>query len=291
MKKRFLPSAGMSLFSLPTGRLDRANRKRSGIMELGTVSASHALSQTGVMPDRPMLYCGRRKRAVNLIRALVARSELPFLLVGTQRDLDDSCLLSLGPDWTTGTPAARLRPGTGALILDPADSSTYLCLSQYLPKWTDHLVILCLGTGLQLDGELLDQLNGLGRYILLCESLARSIRSSDSGRLGIDVLLESMDYILVSGIGTSAGELQKVLPSFEREQVTNTVDFSTHRRESGMLGSRRHDGDCGGFGFSQSKVLETKPILTEDQLTQLQDENAMIVHNALARHTWIAKIR
>lgn len=291
MRRSLFSSDGLPLLSLPVTRAERENRRRRNVIDLGAATASRILGETGIRPDGPLMICGDRNHCVGLLRGLLRRSPLPFVLVGTGPDLEESCLLALEPDWTSAAPTPRLQDGSGALALDMSDEGIYLQLKSCVPQWTDHLVILCLGSGLQVDAQLLDQLNGLNRYIILSQSLHRSIRSTEGTRIGVDVLLDSMDYILVSAIGTAAEELLQTLPAFESVRVTNAADFSTHRNEPRSFARQRlQDRDCGGLGFTQSRVLETRPVLTQDDLRRLQSSRATLFYNTRTGQTWTAKI-
>lgn len=118
--------------------------------------------------------------------------------------------------------------------------------------------------------------------------MSRSVKNNDGCRLTPEELLLSMDYMIISSIGMAAKDLVSVLPSYECEKVTNTTDFSLHQ-ESPQL-SDYHHRNGGGFRISQSRALETKPILTQTDLRSMQDNNTMIIYNAKATHTWVARL-
>ena len=79
-----------------------------------------------------------------------------------------------------------------------------------------------------MDQEVLNLLNGVGHYMLISENLQRGIKCFDGVKMSASELLESMDYIIISSIGTAGKELLKVLPEFEYEKITNSMDFSYH---------------------------------------------------------------
>jgi hypothetical protein len=147
-------------------------------------------------------------------------------------------------------------------------------------------VILCLGNGLQMDAELLNLLNGHGQYLLVSEALSRSVK----GSLKVKELLTAMDNILVGSIGTSAKDLLAVLPTYEWEKSTNTTDYSFHRNDAGLLFGGYHAHSGTGFRFSQSRTLETRSIVTEDELRRLQETSAIFVYNARTARAWVARI-
>lgn len=290
MKKAFYKAVGMPLFRLPVTKSDRVNRERRNIADLGTVTASRALSETGIRPDAPLTICGRQAKALPVLRQLVRQSPLPFLLIGSRRDLsDESCLLSLPHEWTVSSPSASLPSGSGIMVLPPG-AQTMLFLKENLSDWDGRLVILCLGSGLQADQELLNLLNGLGNYIILTESLFRSVKGGGDLKLSPRELLAGMEYILISSIGSAAGELISILPYFECEKVTDTEDISLHRHSLPMGYGAKFPQNGGGLHLGQARNLETKPILSQDELTRMQDQNIMLLYNVRLSHTWTARI-
>lgn len=278
---------GMALLRIPIGKASNADSKRRGIGDLGRTTAAQMLSVTGVRLDAPILLSGRHNKVFPVLRQLVKMAPMPCLLIGTRRDMEQSCLLDLDLDWTSETPQSRLSPGHGALYLRPG-AETNLALKEYLPGWDTHLLILCLGNGLQVDAELLNLLNGLGCYILILESLSRSVKESEGCRFTPEELLSSMDYMVISSIGTAAKDLVSALPSYECEKVTNTTDFSLHQVSPHL--SDHHHRNGGGFRISQSRALETKSILTQDDFRSMQDSSTLVIYNARAAHTWVAKL-
>lgn len=182
VRQKLYDGIGVALLRIPIGKTSRADSKRRSIGDLGWMTAAKMLSVTGVRPDSPILLSGRHNKTFPVLRQLVKMSPVPCLLIGTRRDLEQSCMLDLGFDWTSETPGGHLPLGSGALYLRPG-AETNLALKTYLPGWDTHLLILCLGNGLQVDAELLNLLNGLGRYILVSESLIRSVKGSEGCRL------------------------------------------------------------------------------------------------------------
>lgn len=290
MNKKLYDAMGMALLSLPTTKKNRTNNNCRNVVDVETTSAAHMIGVTGIRPEEPLIFCGRYNKALPVIRQLVKMSSRPFLLLGTKRDLPEgSCLRLLNIDWEREAPQCDLYGGNGIMILKPG-AETNLILKEYLSGWDSHLIIMCLGNGLQVDQELLNLLNGVGHYILLSETLQRSIKCTDGCKLTSADLLSSMDYILISSIGTAAKELMSVLPDYESEKVTNTTDLSLHKDAPHEYGGGHHHRNGGGLRFSQSKTKESKCIFTQDDLIKMQDSNTLIIYNARYAHTWIAQI-
>lgn len=290
MKKKLYDTVGMALLSLPITKKNSSNNKRRNVKDMEVTSAARMIGVTGVRPEEPLIICGRHNKAFPVVRQLTRMSSRPFLLLGTKRDLaEESCLRLLDIEWESETPQRNLSEGNGVFILK-SGAETNLILKEYLSEWDSHLVIMCLGNGLQVDQELLNLLNGVGHYILLAETLQRSIKCMDGCKLTAVDLLSSMDYILVSSIGTAGKELMKVLPDYEYEKVTNTSDLSLHQDAPNEYRGNFHHPNGGGLRFSQSKTQETRCIFTQDDLTKMQDSNTMLIYNARCSHTWVARI-
>ena len=219
-------------------------------------------------------------------------TDRPFVLVGTARELGETaCLYRLSPVWTLEAPQSRLPAGSGALRLSSTGAETCLELKAALPGWGDRLPILLLGQGLQLDAELLNLLNGLGSYILLTEALGRSTKRGNGSGLTVQELLSAMDCLLIASAGSGARDLLAVLPEYQREKITNLMDFSLHRDGAHAFagrGGRPHRGS--GLVFGQSRSLERSSLFEPDELTDYQDRGILIAHQVRQQHTWITKV-
>lgn len=288
MKRKIYESVGTAILSLPSTKNNRANNMRRNVVDMESTSAAHVIGATGIRTEDPMIFCGKHNKAVPVLRQLVKQSSRPFVLLGTRRDLgDDSCLRALDAQWESEQFSYDLPDGNGILVLG-SDAQTYLDLKECISKWDSHLIIFCVGNGLQVDQELLNLLNSVGHYILLSESLQRSVKSTEGNKMTASDLLSSMEYILVSSIGTAGKDLLKVLPDFEYEKITNVLDLSVHQASGHKHGRERHNG--GGLGLSQSKTQESRCIFTQEDLGKMQDANMLIIHNASASHTWVARV-
>ncbi len=290
MNKKVYETLGMSLLSFPATKYNEVNNRKRDIRDMEMTSAAHMISTTQIRPEEPMILCGRYGKIIPILRQIIKKTTRDYLLIGTKRDLgEDSCLRMLETDWESETTQRRVPNGNGMFVLKPG-SETNLALKEYVSGWDSHLLILCLGNGLQVDQELLNLLNHVGHFIILSETLQRSVKCTEGCKLTAGELLASMDYILVSSIGTAAKELLKVLPDYECEKVTNVTDFSLHRDSPQDYRMGHHHRNGSGLRFSQSKTLETKCIVTQDDLTRMQDSNTMLVYNAKLAHTWVVRV-
>lgn len=282
-------SSGLSLLALPIGKKDSVNTTRKNIADLEMTTAANMIRATGVKANAPMIMCGRHNKVFPVLRQLLRMQQTPYVLVGTQIDVEASCFADIPVDWSGRQIARNLPQGNGRICLRPSPETIYM-MKESMAYWDDYLVVLCLGNGLQVDPDLLNTLNSLGNYIIVTESLSRSIRGSEGCRITTEELLSSMDYIIVSSIGTSAKSLMSVLPSYECEKVTNTTDFTLHRDSPNHELGNIHHRNGGGIRFGQARTTETKCIFTHDDLTRMQDNNTMLIYNAKAAHTWVARI-
>ncbi|MCD8146022.1 MAG: hypothetical protein LUD84_01885 [Clostridiales bacterium] len=288
-RTNLLEKQGLGLLSLPITRHNKTNEKRRDVADLQQTTAAQMLSLTRVSPHAPMLLCGRQNKLLPFLRCLT-RMVPAYVLIGTPRDFaDGSCLRTLPCDWEAQQPSAHLPDGNGRLTVRPGATTT-LALKECLSDWDSHLPILCLGSGLKLDAELLNLLDGIGNYVLVTESLSRSVKDSENCPLSVEKLVASMDYIVVSSIGTAAKELLSVLPTYECEKVTNVTDFSLHQDSPYQEAGGHHRLHGLGGRLSQSRTLEEKSILTQDELTALQDDNMVLVYNAQLRHAWVGRV-
>ena len=246
MNKKLYKTIGRPFINLPSTQKNKFNNKQRNVGEIEMSSAAHMIGITGICPEGSLIFCGKHNKAFPIIRQLVRMSARPFVLLGTRRDLsEESCLRLLNIEWEDEIPKHNLPEGNGILVLKPG-GETNLMLKDCLVNWDSHFIIMCVGNGLQVDQEILNLLNGVGNYMLLTEMLYRSVKATDGIQLTPEDLLSSMDYILVSSIGTAGKELIKVLPDYEYEKITNTTDVSLHRDEPHEYKDGRHHRNGGG---------------------------------------------
>lgn len=282
-------SIGMKLLSLPANRKDIVNKRKKNIGDLESVTAANMIGITGIKPDSPMILCGRSNKVYPVLEQLLRMTSKPYVIVGTPKDLDNSVFLNFDVEWRSNMLMGQLQTGNGMISLRPGSETSYV-LRDAITNWEDHLVVLCLGNGLQVDSELLYLLNSLGQYIIVTESLNRSIKGMEGGKLTVEELLGSMDYILVSSIGPAAKGLMAVLPSYDCEKVSNSMDFSLHRDMPNYIMEEFHHRTGGGTRIGQTRTLETRCIFSQEDIIRLQDKGAWLIYNTKIAHTWIAKI-
>lgn len=289
MKNRLYNVPGLALLSLPTTKKDRRNQRHRHVLDLGETTASQLIGTAEIVPQYPMLFCGSQGKALPLLSQLLRISGMPFVFMGTTHDLEDSCIQMLEPDWHTCQPEKCLNDGSGILELETMITDTYLSLKNCIPHWKNHFLILNLGNGFQIDASLLNTLNGLGLYILLSDSLNRSVKNnSENDKLTVAELLSQMDYVLVSSAGASVRELAEKLPVYQHEKPSNQINLSFHDRQYDCA---PHPRNGKGITFGKTKTLETRYIFEPDEIIHLQQEGKRIVYNARTGRVWVARLK
>ena len=135
---------------------------------LRSATAAELLEESGITPDKTLMFCGRRATSLPAVRQLVRVSGKPFLLVGTAKELEDSCLWALNPDWLSKELGSCPADGSGFLMVPPG-SDIGLLLNENPALCENRYVILCL-SGLQAEKALSAVLDMPGGCIILAPS-------------------------------------------------------------------------------------------------------------------------
>lgn len=287
MKNKLFRPEGLPILSAPVTGKDRVNNRARGILDLGRVSGAQLLQAAGYS-DGPLLFCGSQSQAFPVIRQAALASGKPFLLVGTECALQDSCFLFLEPEWTKRSASPSLPAGNGCLMLRPGQQ-TRLDLKESLPEWSNRYVILLPGNGLQLDGNDLDMLNAIGSYALVTDSINRCFAVSGDSSVSLPRVYESMELILCRSVGSGVRELISVLPTFQMVKTVNTMDYSSYRNGIGsMLGVPMRGK---GLRLSQARNIETMPILEESQFMEALERNGTVAVCMAKRRAFVADYR
>lgn len=286
MAKPFRSDRGMHLLALPTTFADRKNTQRKNISDMGNGTPAHVLSEAYIQPKAAILVCGPASRTFPVIEALIQQSCKPFVLVGTDRDFQETPLLRLHTEWQQTRVPQHLPAGSGRICLATVESVLEMTDGR-LAGWHSHLIVLCLGNGITLSPAVIDQLNCAGDYILLTTSLSRAVTLNEHG-FDEEFLLRSMTYILTCSSGGDAKTLLKIFPEYECEKFSNTLDFSAHKDRGRSRNGTSHRG--AGLHVGQSRTIETRPVLTQDDLIRLRTDGAWIIYNTELMRIWVAKI-
>ena len=138
-----------------------------------------------------------------------------------------------------------------------------------------------------MDDELFEVINCFGSYILLSGPVLNQSIKETTGILDSIGLLSKMSYILVSSLSAKAADdLIKILPVFEEVKVSNNTTLDVHRDlpEPDIIQYHRTRGR---LQIGQTRSLEKKSILTQDDFRNLQSHNRLFVYNAVQNHIWI----
>ena len=282
---------GLPFFRLPTTKKDKKNNERRHIIDLGNISSAHMLFDANIFPEKPLLISGNYSKAIPIVYQLIKMSEKPCAVIGSSLDLEIFQTSLTDIDWEViDLQDVTYLPEDENCLICVKNIADFLYLKQNIAEWNSHLVLFCLGHGLQMDDELLSLSNSIQHYILISDSLYRSVKDSANVKLSVDQLLASMEYLLISSIGTAAKDLIKVLPEYESEKQTNTVDFSLHKDAGDDDKNPDHHRNGGGVHLGQSITQEIKSVVTQDELTRLQDENKMLIYNAEKAQLFIVKV-
>lgn len=288
MRNKLYRPEGLPLLSMPVTQADRVNNHARGILDLGRVTGAQLLHAVGYDGSGPLLFCGSQSQAFPLVRQAALSAGKPFLLIGSEHTLRDSCFLSLEPEWTRGSASPSLPTGSGCLMLQSGQAS-HLELKESLANWIDRYLILLPGCGLQLDGNDLDLLNTIGSYAIISDSIGRSFASSSETGITLGRVYESMDLVVCRTAGGGIRELISVLPTFQQVKTVNSMDYSNYKNGAGTISGIPMRGR--GIRLSQARSIETKPVLEEEQITTALHQSRTVVISMAARKTFVADYR
>jgi len=285
MRKHYAPK-DIGLFSLPITAANRRNGGNHPATELGACTPSQLLESIHTV-DGPICVIGNCNRGLSLARALIRRSRKPFLLIGPSHDRQ-SALSALNPTWTSDAPPSTLPSGDGAVWLSKPHAS-YLELCEYFEEWSEtHFLLLHLSGGVRVGPELLDLLASTP-CLLFCDSVPQALRSGESRALTAKEFMMQMSVLIVNHAGVSTKELIDLLPTYQYEKVTNTVNLNGYTGKSVFRLFSKHHGH--GASVSQSRTMEYKKNLYEaDELTKIFEDGTALVYVAPTNAVFLAQI-
>ena len=277
MIKKFRPSE-ISAISLPVTSLNTRNTAAHPAINIGSCTPFQAFDKVGITNEGTVCIVGNPQRSIGIAKALQRRNRKPLLFIGTSTDIN--CLSSfLSPEWFIDKAESDLPSGNGAILFSNPHSS-YLELCEYIYEWQqEYFVLLHLGKGLKVDIEVINRINPSTQCLILCDSIPQSIRKSESHTLTPLEFMKEMSYLLVSSIGSSSKDLVELLPTYQYEKVTNTLNVNTYSGKSLLNPFHGHRGH--GFTFSQARNMEYKKSTFEvDDLKKIFDAGYMLAYNS-----------
>lgn len=285
MMKNPLKLSQLSLIALPRTRMGNEDARRRGIIHLGTTTASKAVEACGIDPLGHTMFIGKDGRVFPILKQLVNRSGLPYVMVREKGELANSCLKSLEHEWEIDICQSNIPEGNGIIYINGTAEEDLILKEECLPCWRkNRLIILCLGA-IRLDAEMADIL-APASFMLITNSLHRSTRVADIN-LSPAELASEMDYIVCSG--SSPREIPGILPKYDCEKASNTSDLSLHDGSSRYSDSRYRRSGM-GFRLSQSRTIEEKPVLSHGELMSLMENGFSLFYNAVSNRVCTAKI-
>lgn len=287
MRNTFRPSEIPAL-SAPITSTNLRNARNHPAVNLGNCSPFQLFENTGVSPNGTVCIIGNPARGIGTAKALIRRSQKPFLFLGTAAD-GNSAFKSFNPEWTITTVQEIMPSGNGAVYLTKPYAA-YMEICEYIEEWAqDHFVIMHLGNGLQAGAELLNILNSVEQSLLICESVPQSLRNSEMRTITPLEFMKQMHYLLVFSSGAETGELIQLLPKYQYEKVTNTTGVNTFKSRSFFHPFHSHRGH--GFSANQSRTLEFKKDVFEmSDLQRLFGAGYMLVYNAGQNTVFVAQL-
>lgn len=154
MNSIFRPSE-ISVISMPVTSSNRRNAEKHPAVDLGCATPFQLFARASISRNGTICILGKPGRGAGIARALTARSEKPFLFLGTVRD-KDYISSSLNPEWMRDSAQSNLPCGSGT-ILFANPHNAYLEICQYVEEWSkNYFLIIHLGNGLQAGTELLN---------------------------------------------------------------------------------------------------------------------------------------
>lgn len=287
MKNIFKPSEIPAL-STPVTSSNFRNARNHPAVILGRCTPFQLFESTCVSPNGTVCIIGNPARGIGAAKALIRRSQKPFLFLGTAADCN-SAFASLEPEWTATAAQETLPCGNGAIYFN-RPYAAYMEICEYIEGWAqDHFIIMHLGNGLQAGAELMNILNATGQSLLFCESVPQSLRNSDTRTITPLEFMKQMHYLLVFSSGAETGDLIQLLPKYQYERVTNTTGFNTFKNRSFFHPFHSHRGH--GLSVNQSRTLEfNKNVFEMDDLHRIFSSGYILVYNAGQNTVFVAQL-
>ena len=286
MKNMFTPS-GIPVLSAPITATNLRNARNHPAVNLGSCTPFQLFENSGVSTDGTVCIIGKPARGIGAAKALIRRSQKPFLFLGTATD-SNTAFSSFSPEWALGSAQEAIPRGSGAIYFTKPHAA-YLEICEYIEEWAqDHIIVMHLGNGLQAGTELINVLSAVGQSILICESVSQSLRNSDMRTITPYEFIKQMHYLLVYSSGAETSELIQLLPKYQYETVTNTTGINTFKNRSFLHPFRSHRGLS--FSANQSRTVNFKKDAFEmDDLQRLFSAGYMLIYNAGENAVFIAQ--
>lgn len=287
MSIRYRPT-DISVVSAPITSSNIRNARNRPVIELGCCTPFQLFSECTLERIGTICVIGNPSRGIGITKALIKRNQKPFLIVGSASDRQ-SAFTALEPEWVIDSAKENLPAGNGAILFSKPYSS-YLELCESFEEWSqNYFLILHLGGGLQIGPELLNLLSVGEQCMVFCESVPQSIRSSESQTISPKEFLSRMNYLLVFSAGVVTKDLIELLPTYQYEKVSNTMNINTYRGSSIFHPFHGHRGR--GISIGQTRTMEYKKSLFEiDDLQKIFADGTLLLYNARTNSVFLTQL-
>lgn len=287
MSNRYRPT-DIAAIRPPITARNRRNAKNRPVIELGNCTPSQLFNHIGLAHTGTVCVIGNPARGMGIAHAMIRRSRKPYLLIGPATD-KQSVFRVLEPEWMMESAQAALPPGNGAILFAKPYSS-YLELCEYFEAWSkDYFLILHLSGGVQVGPEVLNLLNSAQQCLIFCDSVPQSLRNNESRAITPKEFLSQISYLFVSSAGVAAKDLIELLPTYQYERVSNSMNLNGFKSHSIFHPFHSHRGH--GISWGQTRTMEYKKSLFEmDELQHLFDNGVLLSFAARTNSVFLASL-
>lgn len=257
-------------------------------IHLGNCTVSQTLNHMHLRTFYTACVIGNPSRGICVAKTLIRQSNKPFLFIGPKTD-ENSQFGTLQPEWTADSLQSTYPAGSGAIFLS-RPSASYVELCEYFEDWCqNYLLILHLGHGFQIGPELLNLLGAAEQCLIFSDSVPLSLRSNDARTLTTKEFLSQMSHLFVFSAGAEAKDIIDILPTYQYERVSNSMNLNHFRSRSIFHPFRSHIGN--GMSWGQTRTMEYKKSLFElDELKAIFDSGTTLLFDVRENTVFLAQI-
>lgn len=278
----------IAAISMPITERNSRNAQHRPVIELGSCTSAQVLSNIGLDYNGTVCVLGNPARGIKIAETMIRRNQKPFLFIGPASDTR-SAFFTLNPSWIVNSVQSNLPNGSGAILLSKPYSS-YAELIANFEVWSQqYFIILHLSGGVQIGPEFFNLLNSAEQCLIFSDSIPQSIRNTESRTITPKEFLSQMEYLIVFSSGVATKDLIEILPTYQYEKVSNTMNFNGFRSHSIFHPLHLHIGHSISWG--QTRSMEFKKSLFEmDELQNLFDRGVSLVYVAKSNSTFLVQM-
>lgn len=278
----------IAAISVPVTARNHRNARNRPVINLGSCTPSQMLSYGGFKNNGAICVLGNPARGIGIAKAIIRRYQKPFLLIGPAAD-KESAFTVLEPEWIIDSAQAVLPLGNGAVLFTKPYTS-YLELCEFFEEWSrDYFLLLHLSGGIQAGPEILNLLSSSGQCLIFCDSVPQSLRSNESHSITPKEFLSQMSYLIVFSSGVVTKDLIELLPTYQYERISNSMNFNSFKSRSIFHPFHSHIGH--GISWSQTRTMEYKKSLFEiDELQAIYNKGLSLLYDAITNTVFLTRI-